>query len=77
MPNAMQVFRGTFSNLREQSKQMAGNLFPYGGYGSPWGFPSFGGQQSEHAEEDTSDVADLRERMKELEGELKKLRKKK
>ena len=76
MPNAMQVFRGTFSNLREQSKQMAGNLFPYSGYGSPWSFPSFARPQSAPAEED-GDVADLRERMKELEGELKKLRKKK
>ncbi len=75
MPNAMQVFRGTFNNIRAQGKQMAENLFPYSGYGSPWSFP-FGRVASQPAEEETGDVAELRERMKELEGELKKLRKK-
>jgi len=76
MPGAMQAFQATFRNLRDQGKRMTEQMFPYGSYGAAWNYPfSQPAPAATRPAAAGDEVADLRTRLKDLEGELKKLRK--
>lgn len=77
LPGAMQTFQAGLRTLRTQRQRVGERLFPYAGMGSPWLTAFAPAPDDEGAgDEEPAALDDMQRRLKELEDELRKLRKK-